>query len=848
MVFISCRGLAALAMWSIHLTSLVDSKELKYGKRTFESQKYRQSTFPPNDKNLHKHWTWTNTSHQGSRLLRSKQKWEYLQGWWWSGFNKDIEKPNLNRAPTAQLGLPEDAEIGLRYVARCVYYRNLYTVSEANDGFRRVGPEDSRILIGTKNNSTNISCSGRGALTSTEIGVLEAAHRALAQERFLIRFSREHAVSFAAASMQPSKKHFYQILGTSERECLDKGLTHKLNNLEVEIQLSWFLNRTFVLGPLLEHPHHSSCRNITELPWSYLMDFSGIPVVVGKVTQCALSNASKCAPSKVDLTWAPEDLADMRRISADPNLTTLHINPANYTPILKGKKRKLFPWCTHYSRGMTWDAFFLPWSTSVLNAANSIAQAMTGRAMKRHDVGSSDGGSDARDHAESKNRKDSNRSSENPHHEAGVKLAKVSSFDGVHFRSGDKTGCTDAFVALPSINSDELFCRTYAHLARPTLSSSVGIQRSPLYNSSAASVAAVAPSIIGGRATTISSESRLNSKADSLGTSLHLQSRPLYVATDSPAVLRRGRGAVAIRHVWPHLYTAEDFTGLLARHCTEPQLYDPARACAHLTPFFTLAAEMALLESAERFVSSERSSPSRRISLKRHVAGQQRFDRFADISISNASRYPSKFSDSVRYLYSSQVLHLTSATTNVAEWERATLRGDEAAVLVRDAAASDNTVQRFETCADNFAEASRCMRAHGFALAASMAVLSAAATAAARAAAPTTSATHSNLRNDFITTVHDCCQLCQAARDLDDGTEGSCTAFQWETNHTLHRNRGRRSRSTRSHPRTHSNTGDAAAAEAARQDKEEPVMGRCVLRTGEIEIRPVQTSLKKNKL
>jgi len=188
----------------------------------------------------------------------------------------------------------------------------------------------------------------------------------------------------------------------------------------------------------------------------------------------------------------------------------------------------------------------------------------------------------------------------------------------------------------------------------------------------------------------------------------------------------------------------------------------------------------------------------------------------------------------VHYLYSSQVLHLTSETTNVAEWERATLRGDEAAVLVRDAAASDATVQRYETCAAQFPESSRCMRAHGFALASSMTSLSSAAAATTAAAAATRNIVASGTsNNEYMTTALVCCQLCQETHGNEQEQAvvgGICTAFQWETNHTFH---GFKHQSSSSH---------SQSLNRSSEQEEVLVFGRCTLRSGEIEIMPASTT------
>ena len=590
-----------------------------------------------------------------------------------------------------------------------------------------------------------------------------------------------------------------------------------------------------------------------DLPWSYVIDHSGFPVVEHNVMKLAVKNTKPQAPHKSELTlpltWKPEDLTAIQNASADPLTVSLCADPTGVHAGPDGRLQKDFNWCTHYSRGMTWDAYFLPWSPSVRNAANSIAHAIAARA-NRHGVGSTNNITAMNDNRNGVNRKDKSISRET-HHLDSLSTTSMpttaSSIDGVHFRSGDKTDAGDPYVGLPFMNSTELFCRIYAHFATHVLSSS-NLKRRTI---SPHDAAIDNPSNIIGRLAEdnsrhINSNFKNNSGfiTEDAHYSSHAPSRPLYIATDSPGVLRRGRGAIALRHVWPHLYTAGDFTGLLARHCTEPQLYDPTRNCAHLTPFFTLAVEMALLEGVGHFVSTERSSPSRRITLKRYAARHQRPNHSNTASSSsnhsshhrgrpssnqgsNHVKYHSSSSGSsfgsVRYLYSSQVLHLTSDTTGVAEWERATLRGDESAVLVRDDAASDATEQRYETCAAQFPESSRCMRAHGFALASTMASLSpAAAVASTTAAAESLNISHGTSNDEFTTTVLGCCQVCQETHGKkyeQSSLGGSCTAFQWETNHSYSQLHG--------------------SSTATAQQNEPLAIGRCTLRSGEIEIMPV---------
>ena len=151
---------------------------------------------------------------------------------------------------------------------------------------------------------------------------------------------------------------------------------------------------------------------------------------------------------------------------------------------------KDFPWCTTYMRGVTWSGgWFLPWADAVLAAAYELRHRMLMLARHqprhRHHSGA-DSGADGE------------------HESSSLSSSwSWSSYDAVHFRGGDKRSLKDPFVGLPTVTSDEIFCRVFAHL--------------------------------GGK------------KHKGPGSSLLLeegsiQRRPVYIATDSPEVLRRGRG------------------------------------------------------------------------------------------------------------------------------------------------------------------------------------------------------------------------------------------------------------------------------------------------------------------
>jgi len=239
----SYTALIILAFTIIHSSGLTGCNDLRYDAETPLDLKDLASSVlePRKDTVFDKKWV-NDGSLRRLRELRSTTNWAKLRGWWWSGFVDELEVPSQNRTATALLHLPSDSKVGDRYVARCVFHRSSHTF-RLNDGFRRVKPDD----LNNRDNGSfvNVSCGSRGALEAAEVSALEDLHhRKLAHERALVRASRERAVEHAKAikavpnATQPIPSRFLSIVGSVSGTCLDKGLTHKLNNLELELQLS----------------------------------------------------------------------------------------------------------------------------------------------------------------------------------------------------------------------------------------------------------------------------------------------------------------------------------------------------------------------------------------------------------------------------------------------------------------------------------------------------------------------------------------------------------------------------------------------------------------------------------
>jgi hypothetical protein len=115
-----------------------------------------------------------------------------------------------------------------------------------------------------------------------------------------------------------------------------------------------------------------------------------------------------------------------------------------------------------------------------------------------------------------------------------------------------------------------------------------------------------------------------------------------------------------------------------------------------------------------------------------------------------------------------------------------------------------------------------------------MTSLSSAAAATTAAAAATRNIVASGTsNNEYMTTALVCCQLCQETHGNEQeqaAVGGICTAFQWETNHTFHSFK-HQSKSNHSH---------SQSLNRSAGQEELLVFGRCILRSGEIEIMPVR--------
>ena len=620
--------------------------------------------------------------------------------WWWSKLLPG-EKVDPLRLESAALPyeLYANAVVGQRMPNPCLNYKAGWRAFP-NDGFRRIASPDelregrtaaAAVTSGGHSPLLTLPCT-RGALHHAEWYALQQGLLVLDNERNELREQARAMAPLLGAGHKPAAALEFH----HPPQCRDKGLVHKLNNLEAEIQIAIYANRTLETIPLIEPYGHTGCRVSYDVPWEYVVDWSGLPVRYidrKAIGEARVAKASGGTSVQRFLSFDPASMESLRAVPPEVRITLAVTFPGD-------PPRIDFPWCTQYFRQVTWTPLFLPWSAPVKAAAREVAEQLTRRAP-------SGGGGPA-------------------------------GYDAVHFRMGDKAGNGDPFIALRAMASDELFARVYAHVGR------------------------LGPGPDG--------DAR----------------RPLYVATDSPRVLLAGRGAVALRHFWPLLRSTGDSHRTLARHCSEPQLLSRARNCSG-EPFYVMAVEMALLEGAARFVASERSNPSRRVVLKRNVDTYAASSPGAPAEAAAAGAAAAGAAvgrgvglgafvdipddaptEPVRYLYSSLVLRLASASVNMAEWERATIRGDEGAVASLDAAATVEAKRLFQE-AMALLETTPCLRARGMALSPAM---------------PTVG--FGVARHEGVT-LAECCRRCglHASEARAGSGTGGCTAWQWESNHTV---------------------------------------------------------------
>ena len=600
------------------------------------------------------------------------------------------EKIDSSRSKRTFLDISSTYRIGDRVPHPCVNKKMGYYPGVINDGFLRI-PNVSMML-----QNQSFFCP-RGILTEQEQQIQKQYFNILKAENEYI----------AKARMRPQsgdKAPHFAIEITHKKQCEDKGLTHKLNNFEMEIQLAWLLNRSLEGTPeLIEPTKHTGCSKDYRTPWSYIVDVSGDNLPLrsrpgfSDLRNEVQNNLVEGRPDRrtgrgsLWFDWTPDSINALRRNYSKK--TRLILDP----PDAGGT----FPWCTHYMRGITWDSFFLPWSKEVLQAAHAISDI-----LRQHSRGG------------------------HCRHEG------VGCFDAIHFRAGDKAHVGDPFVGLRAIDSDDFFCRIYAHLGN--------------------------------------------------GRSGHGGHRPLYVATDSPNVLRFGRGAIAVRHFWPHFFSTGDFTEIMAMYSRRPGNF--AVNCTGVGSFFVLATELALLEKAHRFVATERSNPSRRVVLVRN------------------KRRKATEVEPIRYLYSSLVLHFSSQNVSISEWERASIRSDEESVASLNESATAASRHRY-ILAKELIRDTPCLRAHGVQLGPSM----------NQAISPGKEGKQDE--EGYLITPTSCCEACKQIQT--DG--GNCSAWQWE------------------HPPQ--NLGSLNDTALATSEVKSNLVGICRLRSGPIHIVPVKRDL-----
>lgn len=394
-------------------------------------------------------------------------------------------------------------------------------------------------------------------------------------------------------------------------ECFKKGLSHQLANLEFAVQLAWFFGATLEVGKVHENTAHTHC-DTTRMSKA------------GFATQKAIYSSGTWS-TLVNLSNTPIEEREI-------NLSSIEVKEIliSYAALLRMQRAQLGPRTTR--GGMTRVILLkeskkdFPWCNHYMR---SVTMAGYFLPWSRAVLNAAD------DIIKFILLRSSKASTGDP------------LFDAVHVRAGDKVtdskqkrkggNAVSPYLRLARLDSDELFKRLYAFLGG-------GSEGGGVY--------------------------RNNPSA-------------LYIATDaSPLMLTRGRGAIAILHYWPGMvyHGSGGVRSILSRHCPVRGLYD---ACVKKTtastimgnPYFTLAVEMAILERARVFISSERSNPSRRVALVR-------------LQRQSGTKKQQKEAMIVRYLQSSLVIRLLATDIGLAEWERASIRSNEEAVATLDEKAS----------------------------------------------------------------------------------------------------------------------------------------------------------------
>mmetsp|Transcript_77961 Transcript_77961/g.156048 ORF Transcript_77961/g.156048 Transcript_77961/m.156048 type:complete len:765 (+) Transcript_77961:71-2365(+) len=627
-------------------------------------------------------------------------------GWWWGE-----DQAHMTRPHHVAVQLPPQTQVGDLFSFPC----ESCTASshcQRMHLLHRVSKEMVQQI--STNNTLNIVCS------TPKLDEDKWARRQLENSEML-----QEMAKFSKAKKDVGAAGWIKVPQTFEmkgiKQCNDKGLIHKLMNLEGMIKLAWFLNSTLEVPTLLEPYDHTGCgvpNNGLPVNWAYIMNFTNTPTQDFDNGPAAAKVRSKKKGLEMQLSWDSRELYDLRRSVRATNLSKHRaiIVPAPAS----------FPWCTYYKRTSFWGAYFLPWSSSVLSAAAEIATTMHfyGTTRSNHNDTLLD---------------ESGGTGESTTHETAdhIHARQRDHYDAVHFRMGDKANAVgDPLVGLPVMNSDELFRRIFAHLGAP-------------------------------REATSAQNSKISNSANRIGKVI--SGRPLYIATDSPTVLRLGRGAIALRHHFPHVFTLEDIRDVIIRHCTEPQLFEQCSG----TPFFVMAVEMAVMERANRFVATERSLPSRRVALVRNRNREAERAATAAVSISLKGGDSSTNSkrrlrqEPLMYLYGSLQLHILSPQVSTPEWEAATLRSDEQAIASLDVESTAKATERYNR-AGILLNDTRCMRAYGVKPGTTMKIQSA-------------GLDISKVNNESFVTQRNCCERCFKQKSSTPlKRDNGCSLWLWE--------------------------------------------------------------------
>jgi hypothetical protein len=445
------------------------------------------------------------------------------EGWWWAD-NMEGEQSRAEMVPFPAAATGEKS----RFVNPCQNCRRGYLCRDALDGVSRVTRRNM--------NEDHIQCS-QGALPVEAFLERTRTVEALKEERMLLASRRrewDELLRRSGGVVPPLGSPFVRTFRIARsKDCHDKGLVHKLSNLETGVQLAWLARRTLQLPWLIEPTGHTHLRpdrasalfwaNGQRLAgrlvkWSSIVNLRGLPVVedppgvfffANESTEWHFNTLQEHRASTVR-AWVAATRSSLRELwddgafssAARPVLSKKWRRMGNEMPstsfpmVIRGAAND-FHHCTYYWRGSQLGGFLLPWSSAVLSAAREIIEEGLLLLLR------------------------------------GGRRARSSSFDAVHFRSGDKATkfVGDPLVGLPVMK--ELFPRIHAHL--------------PIF--------------------------------DGDGKRQRRRDRPLYIATDTPSALATGRQAIALRHHY-NIFEESDFRDVMKKHCPEPHLFVEKRASA----------------------------------------------------------------------------------------------------------------------------------------------------------------------------------------------------------------------------------------------------------------------------